>query len=181
MNWLFFALLTVVSWGVYGVFLHKGQMGMVDKDNGRYMAFLYVGIAYFLVAILRPMIVLKLQGGRLDFLSYPKQGLWWSLIAGIVGAVGAFGVLLAFGAAPQPKSAYVPVVMSIIFAGAPIVNAFVSLGTHPPAGGFGAIKWQFWAGILLAAMGGFLVTKFKPDAPVGPAPAKSAVAQSARP
>src|SRR5688572_11719912 len=179
MNWLFFALLTVVSWGVYGVFLHKGQMGMVDKDNGRYMAFLYVGIAYFLVAILGPIVVLKLQGGRLDFWRYPANGLWWSLIAGIVGAVGAFGVLLAFGAAPQPKSAYVPVVMSIIFAGAPIVNAFVSIGTHPPAGGFGAIKWQFWVGILLAAMGGALVSKFKPDA-AAPVPAKSAITQSAQ-
>jgi hypothetical protein len=174
MNWLFFALLTVVSWGVYGVFLHKGQVGMADPNNGRYMAFLYVGIAYFLVAVLGPLVMLKLQGGRLDFLSYPAKGLWWSLIAGIVGAVGAFGVLLAFGAAPQPKSAYVPVVMSIIFAGAPIVNAFASLGSHPPTGGFGAIKWQFWVGILLAAAGGALVSKFKPESPAPPGPAKPA-------
>ncbi len=180
MNWLWFALLTVVSWGVYGVFLHKGQVGMVDKDNGRYMAFLYVGIAYFLVAILGPIIMLKLQGGRLDFWRYPSNGLWWSLIAGIVGAVGAFGVLLAFGAAPQPKSAYVPVVMSIIFAGAPIVNAFVSIGTHPPAGGFAAIKWPFWVGILLAAIGGALVSKFKPESPTGPGPSKPTMTQAAQ-
>src|SRR5688500_6360904 len=170
MNWLYFALLTVVSWGVYGVFLHKGQMGMVDKDNGRYMAFLYVGIAYFLVAILGPIVVLKLQGGRLDFWRYPANGLWWSLIAVIVGAVGAFGVLLAFGAAPQPKSAYVPVVMSIIFAGAPIVNAVVSMLYHPPHGGVAEIKWQFWAGIVIAAVGASLVVLYKPDAPApGPA------------
>ena len=71
MNWLFFALLTVVYWGIYGVFLHKGQVGMADQNNGRYMAFLYVGIAYFLVAVLGPIVVLKLQGGRLDFWSYP--------------------------------------------------------------------------------------------------------------
>src|ERR1043165_9898858 len=122
MNWLFFSLVTVVSWGVYGVMLHQGQTGMADKENGRYMAFLYVGIAYFLVAILGPIVMLKLQGGRLDFLHYPAKGLWWSLIAGVFGAIGAFGVLLAFGAAPNPKT-YVPVIMSIIFAGAPIVNA----------------------------------------------------------
>src|SRR5436190_13145129 len=105
MNWPFFALLTVFSWGVYGVMLHEGQMGMADKENGRYMAFLYVGIAYFLVAVVAPAAMLKLQGGRLDFWAYPPRGLWWSLVAGIVGAVGAFGVLLAFGAAPLPKSA----------------------------------------------------------------------------
>ncbi len=35
MTWLAFALLTVVSWGVYGVFLHTGQVGMQDPINGR--------------------------------------------------------------------------------------------------------------------------------------------------
>jgi hypothetical protein len=179
MNWLLFAFLTVFSWGVYGVFLHTGQMGMADKVNGRYMAFLWVGVAYFLVAILAPMVVLKLQGGRIDFWNYPSKGLWWSLIAGSVGAVGAFGVLLAFGAAPDPKPAYVPVIMSIIFGGAPIVNALVSMGQHPPAGGIGAIKWQFWIGILLAALGGSLVALFKPDAPAPAPKAPSAVEQKA--
>ncbi len=176
MSWLFYALVTVVSWGVYGVLLHEGQLGMGDKTNGRYMAFLYVGIAYFLIAVLAPMLVLKLQGGRLDFWAYPTKGLWWSLIAGVFGAIGAFGVLLAFGAAPNPKT-YVPVIMSIIFAGAPIVNAFTSMAKHPPTGGFGAIKWQFWIGLLLAAAGGALVTKFKPEA--GPAPKPTAMTQAA--
>ncbi len=157
MNWLFFAFLTVISWGVYGVMLHQGQMGMMDKENGRYMAFLYVGIAYFLVAILGPIVMLKLQNGRLDFWAYPSKGLWWSLIAGVFGAVGAFGVLLAFGAKGTPA-----VVMSIVFAGAPVVNAAYGLWQHPPAGGWGSIKPQFYLGILLAAVGGCLVTFYKP-------------------
>lgn len=174
-----FAFLTVISWGVYGVLLHEGQMNIAPKGdpNARYMAFLYVGIAYFLVAVLAPLIVLKISGGRLDFWAYPAKGLWWSLIAGVFGAVGAFGVLLAFGAAPNPKPVYIPVVMSIIFAGAPIVNAFTSIAKHPPSGGIAAIKWQFWVGLLLAALGGALVTKFKPDTSA-PAP-KSPVTQSA--
>jgi drug/metabolite transporter (DMT)-like permease len=170
MHWLVFALLTVFSWGVYGVMLHQGQMGMNDKENGRFMAFLYVGIAYFLVAIIGPIVVLKLQGGRLDFLNYPPKGLWWSLIAGVFGAIGAFGVLLAFGAKGSPA-----VVMSIVFAGAPVVNAFYSLITHPPAGGWGSIKPQFYLGILLAALGGTLVTYYKP-APTAPAKAPAVTA-----
>ncbi len=170
MNWLFFALLTVVSWGVYGVMLHKGQMGMnvpglPPDPNARYKAFLYVGVAYFLVAILGPIVILKMQGGRLDFWNYPQKGLWWSLIAGVVGAVGAFGVLLAFGAKGSPA-----VVMSIVFAGAPVVNAIYGLLEHPPAGGWGSIKPQFYLGILLAAVGGCLVTFYKP----APVPAKPA-------
>lgn len=162
-----FALLTVVSWGVYGVFLHTGQVAMGDPVNGRYKAFLFVGIAYFLTAVLAPLAVLLAKGASW---SYPPRGMTWSLIAGIVGAIGAFGVLLAFGARGTPA-----VVMSIVFAGAPIVNAVVSLMQHPPAGGYGAIKPQFYLGIVLAAVGGFLVTRFKPNPP----PAKLVTAATA--
>jgi hypothetical protein len=125
MTWLVFALLTVASWGVYGVFLHTGQTSMAPGDpvGARYRAFLFVGIAYFLTAVLAPFAMLILRGGA--FSGYTAKGMTWSLIAGIVGAIGAFGVLLAFGAAPKPTARYVPVVMSIIFAGAPVVNAVV--------------------------------------------------------
>jgi hypothetical protein len=142
-------------WGVYGVFLHSGQIHMADPVNGRYKAFLFVGVAYFLTAVLAPLIVLKINGTTWSF---PASGMAWSLLAGIVGAVGAFGVLLAFGARGMPS-----VVMSIIFAGAPIVNAVVALVRHPPAGGLSAIRWPFVLGILLAALGGCLVTYFRPQ------------------
>ena len=87
----------------------------------------------------------------------PFDGWTRSLIAGGVGAIGAFCVLLAFGAKGQPAG-----VMSIIFAGAPVVNAVVGLTLHPPKGGFSGISWQFYAGILLAACGGMLVMLYKP-------------------
>lgn len=156
-TWLFYSLLTVASWGVYGIFLHTGQVNMGDPINGRYKAFLFVGIAYFLTAVLAPLALLLFKGASLTF---PAKGLWWSLIAGIVGAIGAFGVLLAFGAKGTPA-----VVMSIVFAGAPVVNAVYSVIAHPPAGGWGTIKPQFFLGILLAAVGGCLVTLYKPNPP----------------
>ena len=171
MTWLLFAFLTVFSWGVYGVLLHKGQSGIGLTDpNARYKAFLFVGFAYFLVAVLAPLIMLRLSGkpGATNFLSYPTAGWTWSLVAGVVGAIGAFGVLLAFGAAPAPKTAYIPVIMSIIFCGAPIVNALASMFEHPPEGGLAAVKWQFWAGILIAAIGGSMAALYKPDAPAKP-------------
>jgi hypothetical protein len=160
MNWIVFALMTVLSWGVYGIFLHTGQMGMKDAVNGRYKAFLFVGIAYFLTAVLAPLAMLVMRGADWN---YPKGGMLWSLVAGIAGAVGAFCVLLAFGAKGTPA-----VVMSIVFAGAPVVNAVVAIAQHPPAGGVSSIKPQFYIGILLAALGGCLVTYYKPN----PAPAK---------
>ena len=162
-----FALMTVVSWGVYGAFLHTGQMAMKDPVNGRYKAFLFVGLAYFLTAVLAPLALLVTRGADWQ---YPARGMWWSLVAGIVGAVGAFCVLLAFGARGTP-----PVVMSIVFAGAPIVNALYSIWQHPPAGGIGSVKPQFFLGILLAALGGCLVTLYKPNPPT---PAKPVAAQS---
>jgi drug/metabolite transporter (DMT)-like permease len=158
LTWLAFSLLTVVSWGVYGVFLHTGQVAMQDPVNGRYKAFLFVGIAYFLTAVLAPLALLMIKGAA--FGGYTAKGMWWSLVAGIVGAIGAFGVLLAFGAKGTPA-----VVMSIVFAGAPVVNAIYSVALHPPAGGWGSIKPQFYLGILLAALGGCLVTFYKPNPP----------------
>jgi hypothetical protein len=130
---------------------------MADPVNGRYKAFLFVGIAYFLTAVLAPLVVLMMSGASW---SMPMKGMAWSLVAGIVGAIGAFCVLLAFGAKGSPA-----VVMAIVFAGAPIVNAIVAMAMHPPEGGIAAIKPPFYFGLLLAAIGGCLVTLFRPMPP----------------
>lgn len=172
-TWLFCSLLTVASWGVYGIFLHSGQTAMGDPINGRYKAFLFVGIAYFLTAVLAPLGLLLVKGASWSF---PVRGMGWSLVAGIVGAIGAFGVLLAFGAKGTPA-----VVMSIVFAGAPVVNALYSLWLHPPAGGFATLKPQFVLGIALAALGGCLVTLYKPNPSVAKPMMTSARAESAPP
>jgi hypothetical protein len=98
--------------------------------------------------------------------TFPAKGLWLSLIAGIVGAVGAFGVLLAFGAGGLPT-----VVMSIIFAGAPVVNSLVLVFLVDKT--WDKLDWRFVLGILLAATGGVLVTLYRPPAPAhakAPAP-----------
>jgi drug/metabolite transporter (DMT)-like permease len=165
MKWLVFALMTVVSWGLYGIFLHSGQTAMADKNNALYKSFLFVGLAYFLTAVLAPLCFLVVRKATWSF---PVEGMAWSLFAGIVGAIGAFCVLLAFGNGGKPG-----VVMAIVFAGAPIVNAVVALLMHPPAEGWGSIRPQFYLGIILAAVGGCLVTFYKPPPPK-PAPAAAA-------
>jgi hypothetical protein len=152
--WLAFSVLTVGCWGLYGVFLHSGQAAMNDPVNGRYKAFLWVGLAYFLTAVLAPLVLLLARGASW---SYPLKGIGWSLFAGILGAAGALGVLLAFGAKGTPA-----VVMSIVFAGAPVVNALYSLVQHPPEGGWSRLPVPFVLGIVLAALGGCLVTLYKP-------------------
>jgi hypothetical protein len=66
-------------------------------------------------------------------------------------------VLLAFGAKGSPA-----VVMAIVFAGAPVVNAVAAMILPPPAAGLGALSWPFLLGIAMAAGGGCLVTLFRP-------------------
>src|SRR5947209_514770 len=83
MNWLVFALMTVMSWGLYGIFLHQGQTAMADKSNALYKSFLFVGLAYFLTAVLAPLALLTVRKATWSF---PAQGMAWSLFAGIVGA-----------------------------------------------------------------------------------------------
>lgn len=154
MAWLIYALMTVCCWGLYGVLLHTGVMSMGDPVNGRFKAFLFVGIAYVLAAVIGSCIILYFNGATFSF---PAKGMTWSTIAGVAGAMGALGILLAFSAKGMPA-----VVMSLVFAGAPIVNAFVAMAAHPPAGGLGAIRWPFILGICMAAAGGALVTLFRP-------------------
>jgi hypothetical protein len=84
-------------------------------------------------------------------------------------------VLLAFGAKGAPS-----VVMSIVFAGAPVVNAVVALAIHPPPGGLSRLPWQFVLGIVLAAVGGCLVTLYRPG-PTPPRPATPAVEKTPSP
>ena len=160
--WLIFALMAFSMWGLYGVFLHNGQTAMGDPANGRFKAFLIVGSAYLLIAFLLPIAILLIRGANWHM---PASGVVWSLLAGIVGAVGAFCVLMAFQAKGTPS-----VVMSIIFAGAPIVNAVVALCMHPPAGGWSALRWQFIAGIIFAALGGCMVSFYKPPPAAHPTP-----------
>jgi drug/metabolite transporter (DMT)-like permease len=177
-TWLIYTMLTVLSWGVYGILLHKGQTLMrVPGDTAadpailRYKAFLFVGVAYFLTAVLAPLFLLMSKGQA--FVDYTSGGAWWSLIAGIAGAVGAFGVLLAFGAKGTP-----PVVMSLVFAGAPLVNALLGSILHPPKDGWSHVNPLFFAGIVLALAGGYMVARYNPANLVPP---KKAPMQATQP
>ena len=165
MAWQTFALMTVLFWGVYGVLLHTGRLGMIsspagaaDMKNASMKAFLLVGIAYFIVAIVGPLVVLMKNGTNWSFTG---KGLSWSFLAGVAGALGAFTLILALGAAAKLGAAPV---MSLVFGGAPIVNALVAMAMHPPEGGVKSVPAAFWIGIALAATGGFLVARTNPNA-----------------
>lgn len=164
-TWLTCSIVTVASWGVYGLLLHSGATGMADPENGRFKAFLLVGVAYFVTAILLPALILYHRGASW---SMPPEGIKYSFLAGVVGAIGAFAILVAFGAGGKPW-----VVMTVVFAGAPVVNAIVSLVMHPPE----KVPAPFYLGLVLAVVGAALVTFYKPKPG---APKTAAVAQAAK-
>lgn len=177
MNWLVFALMTVASWGVYGVLLHKGRGNMPmgpEAPHAGLKAFLFVCIAYALIG-LAAAALLKLRGSNWSF---SGGGIKWSLVAGVAGAVGAFTLVLALGAAAQIyKGAAAAAVMPIVFAGAPIVNTVVAMSLHPPEGGLKGLPLPFVLGCVLAAVGAFLVARYAPSsvgAPGAPAAAHAA-------
>jgi len=163
MNWITYALLTVASWGVYGVLLHKGRSQMPmgpEAAHAGLKAFLFVCIAYALIG-LAALAVLKWRGSNWSF---TQGGVTWSLIAGGAGAFGAFTLILALGAAAQIyKSAAAAAVMPIVFAGAPIVNTVVAMSVHPPEGGWKSLPVPFVLGCVLAAGGAFMVAKYAPS------------------
>lgn len=182
MTWLQYALMTVFFWGIYGVLLHLGRSFMPmgpETGNAGLKAFLMVCVAYGVIGI-AAYGVLKGRGSNMAF---GMTGISWSLVAGLAGAAGAFTLVLALGAAGTPLAlggggygaAAAVAVMPIVFGGAPLVNALVTILKSPPDGGIKSISPLFYLGMVLAVSGVVLAVKTAP-APAAHAPAPAPVA-----
>ena len=148
---LAFTAMTFVAWGAYGPLLHHGTASM-GRDSVR--AFVGVGIAYFFIAVLVPIYILRTQG---ETGKWTVSGTFYSLIAGAVGALGALGVILALSYGGMPVY-----VMPLVFGFAPIVNTLVTAWMSKT---FDQISPIFIGGIVVAALGVAGVLAFKPSAP----------------
>jgi hypothetical protein len=145
--WILFVAGAVLSWGAYGVLLHKGQVALGNPLK----ALLCVGVAYFLIGVLVPVATLSAQGGLSNFNS---SGLITATIAGALGAAGAACIIYSFRTGGLPLY-----VMPLVFGGAPIVNVLVSLAIHPPRS---AINPMLYVGFVLASVGAAMVLYFRP-------------------
>jgi hypothetical protein len=150
MTWLWFVLGAVLSWGAYGVALHRGTVALGNPLR----ALLCVGVAYFLIAVLAPVVMLSMQGAGLR--GFSMQGSIAATLAGALGALGAVFIILAFRAGGAPVY-----VMPLVFGGAPLVNVLVSLWLHPPHTSPNPL---LYVGFVLAAVGAWMVLYFKPAA-----------------
>jgi len=148
-TWMIFVVLTILCWGAYVPTLHQGQTSFGSR--GPLRAFLFVGLAYFLVSL---YVLGHMYFMRAEPFEFTKPGVGFSTFAGILGAIGALGVVFAMRHGGSPI-----IVAPLIFAGAPIINTFVSMIWHKPAK---PPSIYFYVGIALAALGAALVLRFKP-------------------
>ncbi len=149
MGWMLFVAGAVVSWGVYGAMLHQGQQALANPMK----ALLCVGVAYFLVGVIVPVVSLSSQGNLAGF---NATGVRLATIAGILGAAGAACIIFSFRAGGVPF-----IVMPLVFGGAPIVNVLYSVVVHPPKA---APNPMIYLGFLLASIGAGMVLYFRPSA-----------------
>jgi hypothetical protein len=148
MHWIVFVAGAVLSWGLYGPALHRGQTALGNPLR----ALLCVGFAYFLIGVLVPVAALAAQG---ELRGFTRTGITVATVAGTLGALGAVCIIWAFRAGGTPLY-----VMPLVFAGAPIVNVMYSMWQHPPKT---APSPLLYVGFLLAAAGAYLVLSNKPQ------------------
>ncbi len=147
MVWTIFVAGAVLSWGAYGALLQRGQMQLGSPMK----ALLCVGVAYFLIGVLIPVIGLGSQGNLSGFNS---TGLINATVAGALGAAGAACIIYAFRFGGLPVY-----VMPLVFGGAPIVNVAVAMMISPPKS---ALSPMLYVGFLLASIGAGMVLYFRP-------------------
>ena len=148
MNWVFFVAGAVLSWGLYGPMLHKGQVALGNPLR----ALLCVGIAYFLIAVLVPVVALSMQG---QLGGFTRTGVIGATLGGTLGALGAVCIIWAFRSGGSPLY-----VMPLVFAGAPVINVLYTMIQHPPKS---APSPMLYLGFVMAALGGYLVLHYKPQ------------------
>jgi len=147
MSWIALAFGAALSWGMYGASLHRGQLALGNPMR----ALLCVGVAYFLIGVLVPVITLGSQG---DLKGFNTAGTLAATGAGMLGAIGAVFIIFAFRNGGSPTY-----VMPIVFGVAPLVNVLTTMIMHPPKS---SVSPLLYLGFLLTAAGAGMVLYFRP-------------------
>lgn len=193
-TWLMFVVIAGIAWGTYVPIIFYGGQELTTKPGtigGRLASILCVGIAYFFMAVVIPLVLMSVRDDAKP--EWKMNGLIFSSLAGIMGAVGAICVIFASKAATEAAKAegvnpaqYRMYIAPLIFSLAPAINTLMSLIWHPKPGnpwhfGFEMPGWKLPLGIVFVMIGTFLVlfskeeveaSKAPPkkDAPLNPAP-----------
>jgi hypothetical protein len=167
-TWLGIVALAGLAWGTYVPVVFYGGKELGGTEGARLTSILCVGLAYFVLAVLIPLGLFLSR--KHAWPPFKSTGLFFSGLAGVMGAVGAICVIFASKSAVNAaKSAglqadsYRMLIAPLIFGLAPVINTLVSLVWHPKPGNpwhFGLEKLpgaKLVAGIVLVGLGSALV------------------------
>jgi hypothetical protein len=172
--WLVYVGLAGLAWGTYVPLISYGGSELGGKPNARLMAILCVGIAYFLIGVLFPLVMFFT--GQYPWPETKGTGLTFAGLAGVAGAVGALCVIYATSAsraaakeAGVNPDTYRLYIAPLIFGLAPIINTAVSTFWHPRGDNWFHFTvalpgWKLWLGIVLVGAGAALVLFSKEEA-----------------
>ena len=152
-EWLTFALSAALFWGAYVPTIFYGQQAFGAANPNRSMrAFLFIGLAYFVLAIVVPGIWLFTHQSPKDP-GFTLSGGLLSTLAGALGAAGALSVVFALKYAGAENPRFIVYVAPIVFAGAPIINVLISWLIDAIKGNAAAPNLMFVVGLLVSVVG----------------------------
>ena len=154
---ILWALSVALFWGLYGHALQNGRSSAKPPEWSSFKPYLWVGIAYLVIAVIGGAIAMKLNNDNFSFSGKYRPAMTWGFIAGAVGAIGALALTFAL----VKSKGNAALVMPIVFGGAVVVNAIVSKirieadPEHPT-------NPLLWVGMALVAVGIVLTARYAP-------------------
>jgi hypothetical protein len=165
--WLLYVLMAGLCWGTYVPLVAFGGKNLSAPGHpmaGRYAAFLCVGVAYLVIAVVFPLARSFSIG---EPIPAKPVGLVFAGLAGAAGALGALGVIFATANADPEDRIYIA---PLIFTLAPLLNTLISLFWHPTADHplhFALPEkmpsWKLFVGVVLVGVGAGLILLSKEE------------------
>ncbi len=139
---LLYAASVALFWGLYGPALAQSRTALLSP----FKPYMMIGLAYLVWGVLGGLVGMWWKE---DTFAFTGAGTLWGLIAGSLGAFGAFALTLAMfaGGSRMPH-----IVMSIVFGGAVTVSALVSVWRTREEGLGNAWLWLGISGMLISAV-----------------------------
>ena len=130
MIWVMFAVGAALAWGLYGPTLHQGQTQLGNP----FRALLCVGVAYFLIGVLVPVIALGSQGQLNNF---NAGGITMATIGGALGAMTRYWFAALIGERFPTRFPFGTLLINV--SGSFIIGFFLTLVTVATVASIGSL------------------------------------------